>query len=141
MEFSCVFGVRFSIDFVSENRSDFHGFSQTAWKNVLVSKPCQSVESSMTSRQNGLRSFQEMQKIRKKRQKSLQKSIPKINRKKNEKHAKIMQKSCWVFGMEACSVFVFFNKHDPAASLLGLQHRKRVLCSFFQQTRPEAKNP
>ena len=39
------------------------------------------------------RSFQEIQKIRKKRQKPEQKSIQKINRKKNEKHAKIMQKS------------------------------------------------
>ena len=39
------------------------------------------------------RSFQEMQKIWKKRQKSLQKSMQKINRKKSEKHAKIMQKS------------------------------------------------
>ena len=57
MEFSCVFGVGFSIDFVSKNRSDFHGFSQTAWKNVLVSKPCQSVGSSMTSCQNGLPHF------------------------------------------------------------------------------------
>jgi hypothetical protein len=57
MEFSCVFGIGFSIDFVSKNRSDFGGFSQTAWKNVLVSKPCQSVESSMTSRRNGLPQF------------------------------------------------------------------------------------
>ena len=39
MEFSCVFGVGFAIDFVSKNRRDFRGFSQTAWKNVLVSKP------------------------------------------------------------------------------------------------------
>jgi hypothetical protein len=39
------------------------------------------------------RSFQEIQKIRKKRQKPEQKSIQKINRKKSEKHAKIMQKS------------------------------------------------
>ena len=57
MEFSCVLGVGFSIDFVSKNRSDFHGFSQTAWKNVLVSKPCQSVESSMMSRQNRFPQF------------------------------------------------------------------------------------
>ena len=57
MVFSSVFGIEFAIDFVSENCSEFHGFSQTAWKNVLVSKPCQSVESSMTSRQNGLPQF------------------------------------------------------------------------------------
>ena len=39
------------------------------------------------------RSFQEIQKIREKRQKPEQKNIQKTNRKKNEKHAKIMQKS------------------------------------------------
>ena len=39
------------------------------------------------------RSFQEMQNIRKKRQKPEQKSIQKINRKKSEKHAEIMQKT------------------------------------------------
>ena len=39
------------------------------------------------------RSFQEIQKIRKKRQKPEQKNIQKINSKKSEKHAEIMQKS------------------------------------------------
>ena len=39
------------------------------------------------------RSFQEIQKIRKKHQKPEQKNIKKTNRKKSEKHAKIMQKS------------------------------------------------
>ena len=93
MEFSCVFGVGFAIDLVSKNRDDFHGFSQTAWKNVRAPKPCQSVESSMTSRQNRLPQFSRNTKIRKKRQKPEQKSIQKMDSKKSEKHAKIMQKS------------------------------------------------
>ena len=57
MEFSGDLSIGFSIDFVSKNRSDSRGFSQTAGKNILVSQPCQSVESSMRSRQNGLPQF------------------------------------------------------------------------------------